>query len=184
MQAIKAPVISLFTLTLSIVLSACGSNIQITQVPCDGSTSYITTPCAEAYPLYANEWTAKLNLTLEGLKKLAKASGGTEFGNKVVRLAQELDQINVGVILAYRASCDLFNSRPCDPEITRARTDMLKQILDAQIKLREIDRKADELLKAKPPPTGVPVLALDPRLRLVNDLEDRITELKDILPKK
>lgn len=151
--------------------SACSNFVEFKCGPSGPGLVYGYKDCREAYKIYATELSFKLSLSVEGLQKVAKANANTELGEKVVKLAQDLDQTNIASQNQYVATCQLFNTGPCDP-VTRERYyDELRKIREENDNLREIYAKVERLVKEPAPPR---TLAIDPRVRIADEIEEVI----------
>lgn len=158
-------------------ISGCSNFVEIKCPPPAIGPVYGYKDCREAFKIYATEWSFKLTEAVETLGKLGKVSAGQEFGAKVVKLAQDLDQENVALQNAYVAACMLFNTEPCNPKVRERYYDEIRAIREQNERLRTIYAKILELEKAPTPP---PTLAVDPRLRTVRDIEDALVSMKAI----
>jgi hypothetical protein len=84
-----------------------------TEVTCaDGSKARILKDPADAFELYAKEWTAKFTLVIDLLNKI-KTEGDITVNNKVVKLFDNLNYVNAALQEMYKNSYLTFAAMPC-----------------------------------------------------------------------
>lgn len=105
----------------------------------------------EAFPAFANGYKVKLQSGVNLLDTLTKATGninaGSDIQSEIVELREKLNQDNIRMENLMRASFYAYNSRPCDPEISRRYLNMLDTLAQ---KITELEKfKASIAVPAK-----------------------------------
>jgi hypothetical protein len=84
-----------------------------TEVPCsDGTKARILKNPADAFELYAKEWTAKFNVVVDILNQV-KAEGNAEVSNKIVKLFDNLNYVDATLREMYKNAYLTFAATPC-----------------------------------------------------------------------
>lgn len=84
-----------------------------TEVPCpDGSKALVLKDPADAFELYAKEWTTKFDVVMDMLNQI-KANAEVAVAGKVVKLFDNLNYINAALQEMYKNSYLTFAATPC-----------------------------------------------------------------------
>jgi len=109
----------------------------------DGSPVAILKNLDKAFPLFAKEWSTTVGIVIEGLKKLT-AKLGVDLKQRIVKLYENLDQINGDLATHYRATYVEFAARPCDPISVENLRKQNENIRKATFTLREIQFEVEK----------------------------------------
>lgn len=95
----------------------------------------------QAFPAFANTYSVKLQSGVNLLDTLTKATNGinagSEIQSQIVELREKLNQDNIRMENLMRACFYAYNSRPCDPEISRRYLNMLDTLAQ---KITELEK--------------------------------------------
>jgi hypothetical protein len=78
----------------------------------DGSKALVLKNPADAFQLYAKEWTGKFGVVVDTLNQL-KVGADAEVKNKIVKLFDNLNYVNAALQEMYKNSYLTFASTPC-----------------------------------------------------------------------
>lgn len=108
----------------------------------------------QAFPSFASAYQVKLNAGVNLLDTLSKATGdinaGTEIQTEIVELREKLNQDNIRMENLMRSSFYAYNSRPCNPEVSKRYLDMLDTLTQ---KITEIEKFKASIAKPENGPT-------------------------------
>lgn len=82
----------------------------------DGNPYFVPKRCSDEYEIYVRERGKLVSLALGDLSTLKGPSLGIGPDERIVRLAQEMDQGNIRLRTLATRACEIARKRPCAPE--------------------------------------------------------------------
>lgn len=112
----------------------------------------------QAFPSFASSYNVKLQAGVNLLDTLSIATGGTvnagsEVQTQIVELREKLNQDNIRMENLMRACFYAYNSRPCDPEVSRRYLNMLDTLALKITELEKLKIAVKEPIKGISEPT-------------------------------
>lgn len=109
----------------------------------------------QAFPSFASNYQVKLQAGVNLLDTLSIATGGnvsSEVQTEIVELREKLNQDNIRMENLMRACFYAYNSRPCDPEVSRRYLNMLDTLALKITELEKLKVSVKEPLKGSTVP--------------------------------